>query len=171
MSSTSSSSSSTSSYIYLLILLPSLLHLLHLTSHRLPGAAVAAGTAYTGALIVTRDGQWPEGMTNRDSPIYQRIERAMDVGGNKMWELFQVERNLHNSTSCYEYTTKFTPNRLHYLSCSYPHSYLDHLVNLMVSCCLKPALLDSPLRAHPSLHTYSTSFLIIFITSIVSRLP
>ena len=52
------------------------------------GAAAAAGTSYTGALVVTRDGKWPE-MT-RGSEKYARIERAMATGGNKMWELFQV---------------------------------------------------------------------------------
>ena len=58
--------------------------------HSLSGAAAAAGTSYTGALVVTRDGQWPVDMTTKDSPIYQRIEQAMNTGGNKMWELFQV---------------------------------------------------------------------------------
>eukprot|EP00595_Chromulina_sp_UTEXLB2642_P001763 CAMPEP_0196768254 /NCGR_PEP_ID=MMETSP1095-20130614/42522_1 /TAXON_ID=96789 ORGANISM="Chromulina nebulosa, Strain UTEXLB2642" /NCGR_SAMPLE_ID=MMETSP1095 /ASSEMBLY_ACC=CAM_ASM_000446 /LENGTH=223 /DNA_ID=CAMNT_0042137563 /DNA_START=175 /DNA_END=846 /DNA_ORIENTATION=+ len=50
------------------------------------GAASAAGTAYTGALVVSKDGKWPimtESTTNR---IYQALDRA----GIKSWELFEV---------------------------------------------------------------------------------
>jgi hypothetical protein len=52
------------------------------------GAAVAAGTSYTGALVVTRDGRWPD--MARGSETFARISSAMAQGGIKMWELFQV---------------------------------------------------------------------------------
>lgn len=55
------------------------------------GAAAAAGTSYSGALLVTKDGSWPV-MTNTPEGINtsSRITTAMAEGGIKMWELFEV---------------------------------------------------------------------------------
>ncbi|QDZ19636.1 VDE domain-containing protein [Chloropicon primus] len=50
------------------------------------GAASAAGQAYTGAVFVSRTGRWPD-----DRSQLERIERAHDKCGIKMWELFEVE--------------------------------------------------------------------------------
>ena len=50
------------------------------------GAASAAGTSYRGALLVTKDGLWPQ--TGADEAA--RIEEAFNAGGIKMWELFPV---------------------------------------------------------------------------------
>lgn len=49
------------------------------------GAAAAAGTSYTGALLCSADGEWPT-----DSDSVQRIDQAMAAGGIKMWELYNV---------------------------------------------------------------------------------
>ena len=57
------------------------------------GAAAAAGTSYSGALLITRSGDWPEMSTDTNTEAGQqalRIERAMATGGIKMWELFEV---------------------------------------------------------------------------------
>lgn len=52
------------------------------------GAATAAGQSYTGALLVSRDGSWPaEGEM-------ERVERAFDTCGIKLWELFEVKARL-----------------------------------------------------------------------------
>lgn len=48
------------------------------------GAATAAGQSYTGALLVSRDGSWPE---DKDMA---RVEKAFDSCGIKLWELFPV---------------------------------------------------------------------------------
>lgn len=48
------------------------------------GAATAAGQAYTGALLVSRDGAWP------DKGEEERMQKAFDTCGIKMWELFEV---------------------------------------------------------------------------------
>ncbi len=48
------------------------------------GAATAAGQSYTGALLVSRDGSWPE-----DKEM-GRVEKAFDSCGIKLWELFPV---------------------------------------------------------------------------------
>ena len=45
----------------------------------------------SGALIVSRNGRWPE-MT---SEVFMRMETAMARGGIKMWELFEV-----SNTNC-----------------------------------------------------------------------
>ena len=50
------------------------------------GAAKAAGTNYRGALLVTKDGKWPD----TDAENAARIAAAFDRGGIKMWELFPV---------------------------------------------------------------------------------
>lgn len=50
------------------------------------GAAAAAGTSYTGALIVSPDGNWPL----MSESTYERIERALDRAGIKMWEVYEV---------------------------------------------------------------------------------
>ncbi|CAM9501428.1 unnamed protein product [Hapterophycus canaliculatus] len=49
------------------------------------GAATAAGQSYTGALLVSRDGSWPE---DKDMA---RVEKAFDSCGIKLWELFPVD--------------------------------------------------------------------------------
>jgi hypothetical protein len=57
------------------------------------GAAAAAGTSYSGALLVTKDGSWPVMSTDSESEggkTALRIERAMASGGIKMWELYEV---------------------------------------------------------------------------------
>jgi hypothetical protein len=56
------------------------------------GAAAAAGTSYTGALVVSPDGAWPK-MTVETS---QRIEDALSKGGIKTWELFEVRNEVDN---------------------------------------------------------------------------
>lgn len=60
------------------------------------GAASAAGTSYTGALVVSKDGTWPD-MTTGDAGT--RIQAALDRAGIKMWELFQVS-NADCEDSC-----------------------------------------------------------------------
>lgn len=63
------------------------------------GAAAAAGTSYTGALVVTPDGKWPD-MTmiasGSSETIGDRIERALKRAEIEMWELFEV----HNESCC-----------------------------------------------------------------------
>lgn len=49
------------------------------------GAATAAGQSYTGALLVSRDGSWP------DEGEMDRVEKAFDDCGIKLWELFEVD--------------------------------------------------------------------------------
>jgi hypothetical protein len=62
------------------------------------GAASAAGTAYSGALVCTRDGKWPAAMMDNDlqkkedDPVYQRISAALKRGGVEMYELFEVKQ-------------------------------------------------------------------------------
>ena len=51
------------------------------------GAASAAGTSYTGALVVTPDGEWPE-MTEETSG---RIRGALLLADITLWELYEVE--------------------------------------------------------------------------------
>lgn len=53
------------------------------------GAAAAAGQSYTGAVLVTPDGQWPS------QSQHQRLTMALDQCGIKDWELFMV-----NNMSC-----------------------------------------------------------------------
>lgn len=53
------------------------------------GAATAAGQSYTGALLVSRDGSWPE------EGVMDRVAAAFDTCGIKMWELYEVR-----ATSC-----------------------------------------------------------------------
>jgi len=57
------------------------------------GAAAAAGSSYSGALVVTKDGSWPLMSENGDSEsalTAARISKAVGIGGIKMWELFEV---------------------------------------------------------------------------------
>ncbi|CAM9746847.1 unnamed protein product [Ectocarpus sp. 8 AP-2014] len=49
------------------------------------GAATAAGQSYTGSLLVSRDGDWPE------EKEMERVEKAFDACGIKLWELFPVD--------------------------------------------------------------------------------
>ena len=58
------------------------------------GAASAAGTSYTGALIVTRDGSWPEAMRDPSSETYQRIKSALGRGGIELWEVYEVTNSI-----------------------------------------------------------------------------
>lgn len=58
------------------------------------GAAAAAGTSYTGALIVTKTGQWPAGMEDPDSENHQRISKALLKGGIRLWEVYEVKNTL-----------------------------------------------------------------------------
>lgn len=69
------------------------------------GAASAAGTSYSGALLVTPDGQWPEelrcdGLSPEDctkiknKAVYQRIEAAFAKAEITLWELFQVDNTI-----------------------------------------------------------------------------
>lgn len=51
------------------------------------GAASAAGTSYTGALIVTKDGNWPK-MTPETSA---RISAALQRGKVEMFEMYEVK--------------------------------------------------------------------------------
>ena len=57
------------------------------------GAASAAGTSYSGALIVTKDGNWP----NMNEATYNRIKNAMGICGIKLWEMYPVD-----NTNCDE---------------------------------------------------------------------
>lgn len=50
------------------------------------GAATVAGQSYTGALLVSRDGGWPH------EQEIDRVERAFDTCGIKMWELCEVRQ-------------------------------------------------------------------------------
>lgn len=58
------------------------------------GAASAAGTSYTGALVVTRDGNWPAAMTDANSETHRRIKTALLRGGIKLWEVYEVRNTL-----------------------------------------------------------------------------
>ena len=51
------------------------------------GAASAAGTNYRGALIVTKDGNWPD---TSNPGVRERISTALGKGGIKMWEMYEV---------------------------------------------------------------------------------
>eukprot|EP00250_Pteridium_aquilinum_P012828 c20969_g1_i2 orf=326-1624(-) len=53
------------------------------------GAAAAAGQSYTGAVLVTPDGQWPS------KSEHNRLIMALEQCGIKDWELYTV-----NNTSC-----------------------------------------------------------------------
>jgi len=58
------------------------------------GAAAAAGTSYTGALIVTRSGAWPEGMDDVNSDTHRRVAAALARGGIKLYEVYPVGSTL-----------------------------------------------------------------------------
>lgn len=58
------------------------------------GAAAAAGTSYTGGLIVTRSGDWPEGMDDINSDTHRRVAAALDKGGIKLYEVYPVGSTL-----------------------------------------------------------------------------
>lgn len=58
------------------------------------GAAAAAGTSYTGALIVTRDGDWPRDMRDASSETHRRISEALARGGINLWEVYEVSNTL-----------------------------------------------------------------------------
>lgn len=49
------------------------------------GAAARAGLSYSGAVLVSRSGAWPQG-----EDALGRLERALDRAGIKMWELSTV---------------------------------------------------------------------------------
>lgn len=49
------------------------------------GAASAAGLSYTGAILASRTGAWPEGEAARE-----RIHKALARAGIKPWELSNV---------------------------------------------------------------------------------
>lgn len=59
------------------------------------GAAAAAGTSYTGSLIVSPDGKWPE-MTEATS---SRINAALALGEISSWELFEVDNGNCDSSA------------------------------------------------------------------------
>ena len=61
------------------------------------GAASAAGTSYSGALICTRDGYWPD-LTGPDDPEYKRIARALSSSGIAMYELYSVTQSESHAT-------------------------------------------------------------------------
>ena len=56
------------------------------------GAASAAGTSYTGSLVVSPDGKWPEMTTETSS----RISNALAKGSINTWELYEVNNNCCN---------------------------------------------------------------------------
>lgn len=61
------------------------------------GAASAAGTNYRGALIVTKDGCWPD----MNLPgVRDRISSALDRGGIKMWEMYEVTNENCEGEQC-----------------------------------------------------------------------
>lgn len=51
------------------------------------GAASVAGQSYTGAVFVSKDGNWPE------ERHHQRIKLALEKCGIKPWELFSVDNS------------------------------------------------------------------------------
>jgi len=51
------------------------------------GAASAAGTSYTGALVVTKSGKWPVDMI-KGSETARRIEQALSKGGIRFVSVF-----------------------------------------------------------------------------------
>ncbi|KAL3700555.1 hypothetical protein R1sor_018577 [Riccia sorocarpa] len=51
------------------------------------GAAAAAGQSYTGAVLVTPDGAWP------DVSQAERLNAALEACGIKLWELYRVENS------------------------------------------------------------------------------
>lgn len=57
------------------------------------GAAAAAGQSYSGSILVTPDGKWPE-------PQYEeRLLAAFDRAGIKKWEFFGVNWNCNCEVS------------------------------------------------------------------------
>ena len=52
------------------------------------GAAGRAGLTYTGAVLASRDGEWPT-----SAAALERIEVALERAGIKMWELSTVSNN------------------------------------------------------------------------------
>jgi len=59
------------------------------------GAAAAAGTSYTGALLVTADGNWPK----MNSATSERIRAALALGNIAMWELYEVTNKGEDSSN------------------------------------------------------------------------
>lgn len=58
------------------------------------GAAAAAGTSYSGCIVGTKDGEWPETSMNESGTVYRKLSAAMIAAGNtKMWELYEVEND------------------------------------------------------------------------------
>jgi len=53
------------------------------------GCAAAAGTSYSGSLLVTKDGNWPANTDNKFTKIYNAFN-TFDI---KPWELFEVSNN------------------------------------------------------------------------------
>lgn len=62
------------------------------------GAASAAGTSYSGGLVCTRTGEWPQMPGGTDDPTYKRIAAALERGGITMYELFEVKQSERNLT-------------------------------------------------------------------------
>ena len=52
------------------------------------GSAPEDGMAYTGAVLATRDGEWPKGLASAE-----RIERALRSAGIEPWELTRVDNS------------------------------------------------------------------------------
>eukprot|EP00981_Chlorochromonas_danica_P007616 scaffold1829_cov194-Ochromonas_danica.AAC.5 len=65
------------------------------------GAASAAGTSYSGSLLVTPDGKWPR----MEEATKKRIESAFDRAHISSWELFEV----HNEDCCSDNPAKKPP--------------------------------------------------------------
>lgn len=59
------------------------------------GAAARAGLSYSGAILASRDGEWP---TNADT--LHRIEASLGANGIKMWELTNVD-----NSNCQDFST------------------------------------------------------------------
>jgi hypothetical protein len=51
------------------------------------GAAAAAGLSYSGAVLATKEGRWPEQYT-------QRIHEALHKAGIEPWELSSVDNSV-----------------------------------------------------------------------------
>lgn len=56
------------------------------------GAAAAAGQSYTGAVLVTPDGKWP------DTSQADRLTVALERCGIKIWEMYKVDNTISGSS-------------------------------------------------------------------------
>jgi hypothetical protein len=59
------------------------------------GAASRAGLSYSGAILTSRDGQWPT-----ETDTLRRIQGSLDANGIKMWELTNVD-----NSNCQDFST------------------------------------------------------------------